>query len=159
MSLDFAGRSEVTPERTRAEIEAMLYKAGARSFLFAREPARSMLAFEHEGRRYRFIVHFPGREDPLVAWTSAGKPRLLAQREGAQKKLERARWRTLALSIKARLACVEYGLESFEDAFLAAVMLPGGRTVSEEVRPRIEAAYQSGKTPKLLPWELGHERL
>lgn len=152
MSLDFAGRSDVAPESTRAEIESTLYKAGARKFLFATEPARSLFAFEHEGRRYRFIVTAARLEDRLVAWTSAGKPRLLQHREAARTKLERARWRTLLLSVKSRLACVEYGLESFEEAFLGNVVLPGGKTVSEEVTPRIEAAYESGQSPKLLPW-------
>jgi hypothetical protein len=34
---------------------------------------------------------------------------------------------------------------------MANIVLPNGRTVSEEVRPRIATAYESGEMPPMLP--------
>ena len=65
----------------------------------------------------------------------------------------RARWRALALVIKAKLAAIEVGITSFEAEFGMAVVLPDGRTVAEQVVPAIAEAYESGRTPRLL--ELG----
>jgi len=53
----------------------------------------------------------------------------------------------LLLAIKARLASVEAGIETFEAAFMPYVVLPDGRTVATAVLPMIESAYQSGQTP------------
>jgi len=63
----------------------------------------------------------------------------------------RQKWRALALVIKAKLEAVESGISVFEDEFMAAIVMPNGRTVSEEIRPRIAAAYESGNMPALLP--------
>lgn len=63
----------------------------------------------------------------------------------------RQRWRALALVIKAKLEAVESGISVFEDEFMANIVLPGGRTVSEEVRPRIAAMYEGGPVQPLLP--------
>jgi hypothetical protein len=44
----------------------------------------------------------------------------------------------LALSIKAKLECVETEIESFETAFMPYVVLPDGKTVAEHVLPVLE---------------------
>jgi hypothetical protein len=62
----------------------------------------------------------------------------------------RQRWRALALTIKAKLESVESGIEEFESAFMAQVVMPNGRTIAEQVLPLIESAYRSGKMPELL---------
>lgn len=63
----------------------------------------------------------------------------------------RAKWRALLLCIKAKLESVESGIESFENAFMAHVVMPDGRTVGEHIRPRIASAYAEGKMVPLLP--------
>jgi len=55
------------------------------------------------------------------------------------------------LVIKAKLEAVESGISVFEDEFMANIVMPDGRTVSEHVRPRIATAYESGEMPPLLP--------
>jgi hypothetical protein len=74
--------------------------------------------------------------------------------EGATDRDERTRrekWRALLLSIKAKLVSVESGIETFEEAFMAHVVMPDGSTVSEHVKPRIETAYKEQKMLPLLP--------
>ena len=60
-------------------------------------------------------------------------------------------WRALALSIKAKLVGVDDGIETFEQAFMAHVVMPDGLTLGDHVTPKIAAAYESGKMPALLP--------
>jgi hypothetical protein len=62
----------------------------------------------------------------------------------------RQRWRALCLSIKAKLESVESGIEEFESAFMAQVVMPDGKTISETITPMIEQAYKSGKMPNLM---------
>ncbi len=63
---------------------------------------------------------------------------------------ERSMWRVLLLTIKGKLESAERGIETFEEAFLANVVMPDGRTVSETTRPAIESGYQGRNVP-LLP--------
>ena len=39
----------------------------------------------------------------------------------------------------------------FEYEFMANIVMPDGRSVSEHVRPRITSAYETGDMPPLLP--------
>jgi len=57
------------------------------------------------------------------------------------------------LVIKAKLEAVEARITVFEDEFLAHIVLANGETAGEYMIPQIEAAYQSGRTPPLLPYD------
>jgi hypothetical protein len=57
----------------------------------------------------------------------------------------------LALAIKAKLEAVESGIATFEEEFLAYVVLPDGQSVGQHVLPNIEQAYVTNKMPPLLP--------
>lgn len=59
----------------------------------------------------------------------------------------RQAWRALTLCIKAKLEAVSAGISEFEDEFLAHIVLPGGGTVSQWIRPQIENAYLTGDMP------------
>jgi hypothetical protein len=64
----------------------------------------------------------------------------------------RQRWRALALVVKAKLEAVECGISTFEEEFLAWMMLPDGSTVGDRMLPQLETAYRTGQMPPLLPW-------
>ena len=102
-----------------------------------------MIAFSMEGRQVRFVLPMPDKGERRFTHHSKGA----RTPDAALKQWEQAcrqRWRALALVIKAKLEAVESGISIFEDEFMANIVLPGGRTVSEEVRPRIaEAKGQS----------------
>jgi hypothetical protein len=46
---------------------------------------------------------------------------------------------------------VEIGLWSFEQAFMANIMLPDGSTVADAVLPRVAEAYETAQVPEMLP--------
>jgi hypothetical protein len=66
-------------------------------------------------------------------------------------RLRRQQWRALLLCIKAKLEAVASGIETFEEAFLAHVVMPDGRTVYEHTAPRIEQIAKGGELRPLLP--------
>jgi hypothetical protein len=63
----------------------------------------------------------------------------------------RARWRALALVIKAKLEAVESGITTFEEEFLAHIVLPDGTTLGQWAAPRLAHVYDTGAMPPMLP--------
>lgn len=68
--------------------------------------------------------------------------------QGADRKSEqsaRAIWRALFLSVKAKLVSVESKIETFEEAFLAHIVMPDGKTVAQHTGQAIADAYAEGR--------------
>jgi hypothetical protein len=129
----FAENTTVPPEKSRAEIERMLTRYGATSFASGWQSGKATLLFEARGRRIRFELPLPEPGD----------------RNAEQE--TRRRWRCLALAIKAKLETVENEISTFEDEFLAHVVLPNGETLSTWVGPQLAEAYRrGGSMPRLL---------
>lgn len=61
------------------------------------------------------------------------------------------RERALYLIVKAKLEAVEAGISTVEREFFYDIVLPDGRTAGEWMAPQIEAAYQTGQMPAMLP--------
>lgn len=59
----------------------------------------------------------------------------------------RTRWRALLLVIKAKLEAVESNIATFEDEFLAHVLLPNQQTVAEYIGPTVAQIYETGRMP------------
>lgn len=125
----YAVDTKVPVTNSRAEIERELTKYGATSFGFALQPDKSCVFFEYDGRRIRFDL-------PMKAGTSD--------------KEQRSRWRALNLSIKAKLVSVDTGIETFEQAFLAHVVLADGQSLYNAVKDGIEQQYVTGRVGPLL---------
>ena len=49
----------------------------------------------------------------------------------------RRRWRALVLCVKAKLEVVESGISTFEQEFLAHIVVAGGKTIGQEMVPRL----------------------
>jgi hypothetical protein len=126
----FAARTKVPASQSRGEIETTLSKYGADSFGYANQPGRVSLGFRIKGRMVRFQITVPDQ---------ATKPQEYRQR-----------WRALLLCIKAKLETVESGIEEFDEAFMAHIVLPSGRTMAEYALPQLRQAYETGKEPPLL---------
>lgn len=43
------------------------------------------------------------------------------------------------------------GIATFEQEFMAHIILPNGQSVGDYVLPQIAAAYEGGSMPRLLP--------
>jgi hypothetical protein len=154
----YAKDTVVSVEKSRAEIEATLARYGATAFAYATNMDKAMIKFEVSGRHIAFVLNMPDRNaDRFKYPTFRGKIQKWGRElspELARTKWDqecRQRWRCLALAIKAKLESVETGIATFEDEFMAHILLPNGQTVGQFMKPQIEAAYQSGVMPPLLP--------
>ena len=156
----YAASTEVSSTRSRDEIERTLERYGADQFLYGWQDTNAVVGFRMEGRHVRFVLPLPAKSDPMFTqYESRGKTCLRTE-DAARKLYEQAirqRWRALALVIKAKLEAVESGISVFEDEFMANIVLPDKRTVSQWMRPQIAEAYRIGSMPAMLPMLPGPE--
>jgi hypothetical protein len=149
----YAENTTVSVEKSKAEIERILQRYGADQFITGWDAKRAMIGFRMLGRQIKFILDLPEKGDKEFTRTPGrGKLRNNEQAYKAWEKSCRQRWRALALVIKAKLEAVETGITVFDDEFMAHIVLPDGMTVGEYMKPQISAAYETGKMPKLLPY-------
>lgn len=145
----YASGTSVPVDRSRSEIETILKRYGATSFLYGWNGNTAVIAFEMSGRRIRFGLSMPDRID--FAMTPTGRQRPASVQQAEYEQAVRQRWRALALIIKAKLEAVESGIAVFEEEFLAHILLPNGATVGQWMVPQIDAVYHHDHMPSLLP--------
>ena len=148
--MQYAKDTEVSVERSRAEIEAILTKYGASQFGYATDSVRGLASVQFCAcdRHIRFVLKLPNRDDKQFQRTPhRHKLRTPEQSYQAWEQACRQRWRALALCIKAKLEVVECGISEFESEFMANIVLPGGATVGQFMKPQIERAYTTGDMP------------
>lgn len=140
----YAANTSVSVERSRAEIESILVRYGASQFMYGWNQDGATIAFvvEPNGdkRQVRFQLPLPSRDEYRFTHHSRG-PRTATEAERQWEQACRQRWRALVLVVKAKLEAVETGIATFEDEFLAYIMLPSGETVGGWIGPQLEAAY------------------
>lgn len=144
MTGQYARGTTVQPEKSQQEIMAMLRKYGATSFMSGWEGSVAAIAFVAYDRRVRFVLQLPDWTDPRFAVDGHGRRRGDAQRHAAHEAEVRRLWRALALAIKAKLEVVESGIATFEDEFLANIVLPDGTTVGERAKAEVARVYEFG---------------
>lgn len=144
--MSYAESTRVPVERSQGEIRKILGKYNATGFAYAESLGKSMIMFEMAGRRIQIILPMPVR-----GVTKNHKGYVLDQKSIDQ--MSRSRWRALVLVIKAKMECVESGITTLEQEFLAHIMLPNGQTVGTVMLPQIARSYQHGKMPPLLGYE------
>lgn len=138
----YARNTTVSCERSKIEIERILVRYGSTHFAYTTMPEGAVVQFVKAGKRIRFLVPMPGRPEAdapnahFVRW----------------EKSQRQKWRALTLVIKAKLEAVESGICTFEEEFLAHIVLPTGQTAGQHLIPLIQEAYDTNKMPAL-GWE------
>ena len=146
----YASKTSVSSDRSRAEIEKTLSRYGANAFMYGWEDSRAVVAFQMNGKRLRFQLLLPNKED----FRRTEKKRQVRSNEAmlsAYDQAVRQKWRALALVIKAKLEAVESGISVFEEEFLSQIVLPDGNTVGDFMIPQVEQVYLTGSMPPLLP--------
>lgn len=148
----YAKGTSVTPMRSRLEIEHLLERFKAERVAVGFEPRRAVVQFSMKDRHVRFAMPLPHEQDYVKHKDRRGWILGLASREKLAAQETKERWRALALTIKAKLVSVENGVETFEQAFLAHIVMPGGATLGEMTLPAVEQAYLTGRvdSPLLL---------
>jgi len=150
--MQYAEKTTVSVEKTKAEIERILQKYGAEQFIHGWDANKAVVMFRLGGRQIKFVLILPDKNDASFQLTP-GRQRKRST-EAAFRAWEQAcrqRWRALCLVIKAKLEAVESGITTLDDEFMAHIMLPDGSTVAEFMGPQIQIAYEKGEMPKLLP--------
>lgn len=138
--MSYAKNTKVPIERSQGEIRKILTKHGATGFAFAENEGLAQVIFEIKGFRVKFNLPMPC--PPKQNSTEVSK-RFYHQ-------LCRTKWRSLVLAIKAKMECVESGITTIEQEFLAHIVLPNGRTVGHHAIPQLRDAYELKKMPALL---------
>jgi hypothetical protein len=118
----YAERTRVPFPKTVSDIMTMLRKAGAVQVGQMEEESRLTIIFGLAERQIRF----------RVTWENT-----------PSSQMQRAR--ALLLVIKAKLESVESGVETFEQSFLANIVMSDGRTVHERVNGDLALEYKSGQ--------------
>lgn len=148
----YAEGTSVPVEKSKAEIERTLARYGASAFMYGTGVAEAIIAFEASKRRIMFRLPIPKKDERRFTHTPhKGDRRTPEAQEREWEQACRQSWRALGLVIKAKLEAVSAGIVTFEDEFLAHIMLPDGRTVGEHTRESIAIAYDGGDMPPLLP--------
>jgi hypothetical protein len=137
----YAANTTVPIEKSQAEVKKILQRYGATAFMFFESQKAAIIAFELKGRRIKFNVPMP---DPIA---QNARPVLRNKYD----QLCRSRWRALCLAIKAKLECVDSGITSLDQEFLAHIVLPNGQSFGDIYIPQIDSAYQTNEMPPLLP--------
>lgn len=155
MASRYAERTTVPVERSRADIERLLYTKGATEFVYGWNQSQAVVMFTFSNRRIRFELPLPDRSERKFSHTLGGQLRSAQARDREFDQEVRRLWRSLLLMIKAKIETVASGVTSWEKEFGMYIVLPDGRTVGDVVLPQIEDSYRSGRMPPLLALPAG----
>lgn len=110
------------------------------------------IGFRMHDRRVQFILPLPDRNGDEFRLTPSKKwERSDTEIAKAYEQAVRQKWRALSLVVKAKLEAVESGITTFEEEFLAHIVLPNGQRVGAWMIPQVTEAYELGTMPPLLP--------
>lgn len=120
---------------TKDDIERRLRRAGATQIYSGYDEDRKQitLGFRIENRHYKLT-------------SSTNRP----TRRCDEQQIEREAWRVLLLLLTAKIEVIAAGGTTFEQEFLANLLLPDGSTVADDVLPKVAEAYSSGAMRPLL---------
>jgi len=148
----YAENTQVPVDRSKAEIERILDRYGADQFMYGIRDDAAMIMFHAHNRIVRFVIPLPDKRNKDIKQTPTGRARSSSMVIQEYEKECRRRWRALVLSIKGKLEAVETGIMTFEEEFMANIVLPNDQTVSDFMIPQIAQAYNNGNMPKMLPF-------
>ena len=141
--MGFAENTKVSVDRSQAEIRKTLLKYNSTGVACIESPTRAKVVFEMKNRRVQFSF------DLAVYEKTLNKNRILMSRNQVEQENRRL-WRCVLLAIKSKLESVESGITSFDQEFMAHMMLPNGNTVGEIMIPQLDQCYSDNQMPPLL---------
>jgi len=144
----YAEGTTVDFEKSIAEIITLIKRAGAKRIGQEESEEHFLIQFAIHDRLIRFTLPLPGI-DSMPSKDGRGSALNPGQRREKLAAAHRQRGRALLLVIKAKLESVESGIETFEQAFLANVVMADNRTVYERVAEPIALEYQTQQVQAL----------
>ncbi|MDR3408436.1 MAG: hypothetical protein P4L68_08060 [Methylovirgula sp.] len=142
--MTYAKDTAVAFEKSISEIITLIKRVGANDIGQFENADNFAIQFTMQDRRVRFRVPFTAM-DNIATVDGRGRSLTGVQREARWEQSKRQRGRALLLVIKAKLESIESGVETFEEAFLAHVVTPGGQTVYERIAEPLSLEYREQK--------------
>lgn len=147
----YAEATKMSVEKSVAEIVTLVRKNAGSQIAQLDDDNRYVIAFTMADRQVRFTVVFDPVDHKRFQLDGRGSTRTAAARRDHWEQHRRQRMRAMLLVIKAKFESVESGVETFEQAFLANVVMPDKRTVHEHISESIALQYQTrGVQPLML---------
>ena len=145
--MSYASGTNVSEERSRAEIQRILGRFDADQFGFMtdRSTGFAKLMFRYKAASFIFELPLATRDDDKLRFTPRGKRRTDRQAGELAAVENRRRWRSLCLAIKAMLVGVEDGIFQFGEVFMPYMVWGDGRTTAQTLLPAVEQALQAGR--------------
>lgn len=146
----YASTTSVSIDRTKAEIDSTLRRYGASKFSsgWDEDAGTAFVNFYCADRFIRFTVPMPKpTERRFTHGGRYGRPRPTAAAQAAFDQEQKAVWRRLLLCIRAKLESVEAKIETFEEAFLAQIVIPSGETMGSWAKTNLPTVYSVGQMP------------
>ncbi|MCE5322125.1 hypothetical protein LLG46_02290 [bacterium] len=142
----YAQNTSVSVENSIMEIRRTVNRYSADGFSFTEESRIAKVEFKCEGRLVRIYMQLPDKNEERFRLTETGRERTSENAVYAAWEQEcRRSYRALNLVIKAKLEAVESGITTFDEEFMAHIVLPNGRTVGQQMLQPMQEALSSGK--------------
>lgn len=155
--MSFAEHTTVSVEKSKAELDALLKRAGAAQRVVGDDDAAGTafagftIGANGDRRMVKITLPLPkAAEFARVKIRGCMRPASAEQQAKAHEQACRARWRAMVLLVKAKLEAVALGVSTLEREFLADVYLPSGETVAQAIGPKLAIAYETGTFPPML---------
>jgi hypothetical protein len=149
--MTYAQDTSVSVEKTRAELEKLLNQNKCEGFGYVTDHKSARIQFQIQGKFVRFNLPLPDKNDRKFSHYKRGHQTHTRTPEGTMKEWEqacRASWRALFMCVKAKLVAISVGITTFEEEFLAHIVMANGRTVGEMAIPAVRQSYLTGKMPE-----------
>ena len=141
----YAEGTNVPVERSEAEIKRVLQKYGSEKIGIMSEPTKATIYFSVKGRDVQLVIPLVRKGDPFP-----GKKGYVWNEKSAEAETRR-RWRVMVLTLKAMLEAIDSGITTFDQVFLAHVVIPGtGRTIGDEIVPKLPELCEGASLRALL---------
>lgn len=140
---NYAGTS-IRPENTQADISRELSRYGISSVQHTSTDKFFSVAFQ---------AQVEGSDKPMTIRIDVPYNQSTDTEDRIGWRDQRRKYRALFYYIKALLIAWDDGLKTFAEVFMPHIVLPGGKTVSQDLMPKYAIAVESGRIDevKLLP--------
>mgnify|MGYP001615093154 CR=1 FL=1 len=134
----------IRPENTQAEITKELNRYGIEMVQHTQTDKVFSIAFQCEVKE---------QKKPLTVRIDVPYDRTQDEQDRLGWRIQRVKYRALFYYVKSLLIAWDDGLKTFAEIFLPHIVLPGGRTVAQDLMPKYTMAIDSGQMEdiKLLP--------
>lgn len=147
----YAAETVVSVEKTKAELDTLLSKHGARDYGVANNESAGVarVFFIVDARKYAIAVPLPTAPDSWWNWSTQRRTEWIDKQ---QAQAMRTRWRAILLLVRAKLEIINMGGSTFEREFLADLVLPNGQTAHQTIAPYMAKLIADGYSgPLALP--------